>query len=353
VTSSVLVTGATGYLGRHLLGALQRQNQPALALVRKLSDWQSLPWSNEVEQVVPVEGSPLAPRAWRDAPQLSNVRTIIHAAGVVRHSRNDAREVDEMNEVNVRGTLRMVQAAKALKARMVFVSSSGTVGCFRFPDLAADEDAPFAEELAGRWPYYASKIRAEREARRLAERIGVELVIVRPPVMLGPDDHKMRSVGHVLRVLDGKLPAVPQGGMHFTDVRDAASAIARIPTLDVARPIYHLPGTASTLAEFFRMVNEVSGTKAVSRSIPRWTTRGLAKVSALASKRPKWLPDPVILEMSTRFWGLTSLFAHELGYAPRPARQTLADTVAWLRSVKTEHAHSDSRVTISVNVPAS
>ena len=49
-------------------------------------------------------------------------------------------------------------------------------------------------------------------------------------------------------------------------------------------------------------------------------------------------PDPVVLEMACCFWGLASLFAHELGYAPRPGRQTLCDTVDWLRANPAPHA---------------
>jgi nucleoside-diphosphate-sugar epimerase len=68
--------------------------------------------------------------------------------------------------------------------------------------MTADEEAPFAERLVARWAYYVSKIRAEREARRLAHQLGVELVIVRPPVLLGLDDHNRLSTGCVQKVLD-------------------------------------------------------------------------------------------------------------------------------------------------------
>jgi dihydroflavonol-4-reductase len=338
-----LVTGATGYLGRHLLGALRQSGISAAALVRQQAAWAALPWRAEVGDISVIEGSPLVPQAFLSDSRLSAVKTIFHTAGIVHHSRSPHAE---MQALNVGGTLQMVHAAKALGARLVFVSSSGTVGCFPFPDMTADEDAPFAERLVARWPYYASKIRAEREARRLADQLGVELVIVRPPVLLGPDDHRRRSTGYVQKVLDGKIPAVPQGGMHFTDVRDTASALARLAELPNARAVYHLPGTASSLNEFFDMVIDVSGAAFVRRPLPRWAALCLAKVASVSPRRPSFVPDPVVLEMSTCYWGLSSLFARELGYAPRPGRQTLSDTVAWLRAnTAPAHAHAGRVIT--------
>lgn len=330
----VLVTGATGFLGRHLLLALRAQRgtaglaAPIAVLVRSAASWGTEPWHAEVGPVQVIEGEPLRSESWRGHPALAEVRAVVHAAGMVRHTRSAP---EEMLEFNVRGTLDMVRVAAQLDARLIFVSSSGTVGCFRAPDIRAEEDAPY-NTLSGRWPYYASKIRAERDAKALAEKLGVQLSIVRPPVLLGPGDHRRRSTGYVQKVLDGKVPVVPSGGMHFTDVRDVAQALARLTEIESPRPVYHLPGTASTLREFFAMVTEVSGAPAVERPLPRWAALGLAQIANLGGKIHPALPDPVVLEMATCFWGLASLFAHELGYQPRPGRQTLCDTVDWLRA---------------------
>jgi nucleoside-diphosphate-sugar epimerase len=125
--------------------------------------------------------------------------------------------------------------------------------------------------------------------------------------------------------------------MHFTDVRDVASALVRLAQIETPREIYHLPGTATTLRDFFGMVTEVSGAPAVERPLPRWAALGLARFSQLGGKLHPSLPDPVVLEMATCFWGLASLFASELGYAPRPGRQTLCDTVSWLRANPAAH----------------
>jgi dihydroflavonol-4-reductase len=327
----VLVTGATGFLGRHLLRALRAKGLPRVVLVRSESGWSTQPWAHEAGDAQVIEGNPLDSESWRGHPALEGVRTIVHAAGIVSHSRVAP---EAMMSINVDGTLAMVRLAAAIGARLVFVSSSGTVGCFPFKDMTADEGSPYAEPIVSNWPYYVSKIKAERDAQKLAAHLGVQLSIVRPPVLLGPDDHRHRSTGYVKKVLLNKVPAVPRGGMNFTDVRDVAAALVRLCAEERPRPIYHLPGHAMTLREFFDMVIEVSGAKPIRHPMPPWATLGLARVARLTPKRPSWIPDPVVLEMSTRYWGLSSLFASELGYTPRLARQTLSDTVSWLRSLE-------------------
>lgn len=317
--TGVLVTGATGFLGHHVLTALRDARIPAHALVRNPAAWPA-----DAGDVSLIAGSPLEPSAW---PARGPFCAIIHAAGVVSHTRRDP---IEMLRVNITGAEHAVRAAAQLGARLILISSSGTVGCFAHPDLTADEHAPYADAIVGRWPYYASKIEAERRSIALATRLGVELSIVRLPVLLGPHDHRFRSTGHVTRALTGRVPFVPTGGMHFTDVRDVAAALARLVELPTARPVYHLPGTAGTLAAFFGAVSDVSGAQITTRRAPAWLLHGVARMTGRVSI--PHLPDPVILEMATRYWGLSTLWSHgELGYAPRAARQTLSDTVAWLR----------------------
>ncbi|MBZ4399881.1 NAD-dependent epimerase/dehydratase family protein [Myxococcus sp. AS-1-15] len=307
-----LVTGASGFLGRNLLEVL---GDDAIALVRS-------PLDAKVQQV---SGTPMEPDAWLS--QAKGTRVVIHAAGMVHHSRHHA---EEMVRFNIDSSLAMVRAAKALDARMVLVSTSGTVGCFPYATIEADEHSLYAEGVVGRWPYYLSKIRAEEQSRKLAKQLGVELTVVRPPVLLGPGDTLGRSTTNVARVLNGRLPFIPAGGIAFTDVRDVAHALAKLARRDTWRDTYHLPGTSLSLRTFFERVGEVAGIKVDKPDVPTLVVQGLAK---LGSKVPlKKLPDPVVLEMSTCHWGFKTLWSHEeLDYQPRAHRQTLSDTVAWLR----------------------
>ena len=332
-----LVTGATGFLGRHLLTALNAASESyrALALVRDGDTWNNYDWTQSLHRVETLRGSVTETAGWTSDERLDGLSGIFHLAALVRHSRvNPA----EMYRTNVDGTLNMVRLAADHNCRMIFVSTTGTVACFRSKDSKADENSPYCESEVSSWPYYHSKIEAERRAMQLAEELGVQLVVIRPPVLLGPGDHRFRSTGNILRFLQGKLPFLIRGGIHFADVRDATKALLRAMILTEApRPVYHLTGTACSIEKFFKMVEEASGVRS-----PRWilpfrpawlAAAALHRLGILLNGSPlRMLPDPVVIEMASRYWDAKSLYAErQLGYVSREANRTIADTVDWLR----------------------
>lgn len=326
-----LITGGTGFLGRHVLQALRRQVPHArlLVLVRDARSWEAQEWRGAAGEVEVVVGGLLHTDPWRDDPRLAALRGIFHLAAEVKHTRSD---VGGMVRTNVEGTSSMVRLAAEKRCRLLFVSTSGTVGCSTRPGRGVYEDAPFCEDVVGGWPYYASKIRAEKEANRLARELGVELVVFRPPVLLGPGDHRFRSTAHVLRVLRRKLPFIVDGGMHFVDVRDAADAMVRAMGRAHPHPVYHLSGTACTLREFFHMVAEQAGLSPSWRVLPRGPVRLAAQLNEMIGSPLHVVPDPVVVEMAAHHWEVLSRHAEaDLGYRSRTPEQTIADTVSWLR----------------------
>lgn len=327
-----LVTGASGFVGRHLLQA-RDADSAIVALVRDAQVWAEQDWSADFKHVELVQGSVTETDSWAD--QLPPLAGIFHLAALVRHSRRDAEEV---YTTNVEGSLNMVRLAAVNQCRLVMMSTSGTVGCFRSPDAAADENAAFCEQTVASWPYYHSKIVAERSARQLADSLGVELVYIRPPVLLGPEDHRFRSTSNVLRMLRGRLPFLIRGGIHFIDVRDAVQAILHAMTQPQARPVYHLDGTCLSIEDFFGMIEEVSGVRAPRWVLPFGPARLFAAMDEWIGMRVRGeplhlLPDPVVVEMASHYWGTKSLYAEtELGYKSRDPQITLRDTVDWIRS---------------------
>ena len=327
-----LVTGATGFLGRHILQAVRRAAPEAriVVLVRDAASWEKQPWRDETGDVEVVAGSLFRVEDWKNDPRLTGIDGIFHLAAIVKHTRSDP---DEMVRTNVQGTLNMVRLAADKKCRLLFASSSGTVSCSGEPGRTPDEDAPYCEDLVREWPYYASKIRAEKEARALAEKLGVDLVIFRPPVLLGPGDHRFRSTAHLLRLLRNKLPFILQGEMHFVDVRDTADAMVRAMRHSNAHPIYHLRGTVCTLDEFFRMAAEQAGIKPSWKILPTRFLWYLARFNEASGLRLHVIPDPVVIELAAHHWGVGSRYAEaDLDYRSRAPRETLADTVAWMRA---------------------
>lgn len=324
----LLITGATGFLGRHLMQTLSDQlsGQPLLALLRNPQAWQSENWTGSISNVGIIEGA-VTDRHWENDERLQNLGGLFHLAALVRHSRSG--QAGEIYQTNVEGTLNMVRLAAKHKCRMVFVSTSGTVGCFKDPDKQANEHAPYCLDTVSGWPYYHSKIQAETMAQELAQELGVDLVIMRPPALLGPGDHRFRSTSHIIRFMRRRLPFLIEGGIHFADVRDAANAIIQAMRLPAAKPIYHLCGTSCRVTDFFQMVSKTAGIPAPRRTLPYPIAHALSNLTW----RVGLLPDPVVVELASHYWGLSSLYAaKDLGYRSRPGAETIADTVEWLRN---------------------
>lgn len=323
----LLVTGASGFLGRHLLSSLAHRAaaRRVVVLTRDRRAWDSAVWRSALPVVDLIEGSIEHPERWTNAPALEGLAGIFHLAATVRHRRSADYEQER---ADIDGAGEMIRLAARTGARVVYASTSGTVGCSTDPDARPDEEAPWCHAAVAKWPYYRGKIEAERVTRELAEALGVSLVTVRPPVLMGPGDHRGRSTRHVLRFIRGRLPFVVSGGMHFVDVRDVADALVAAMLHPAPRPVYHLPGHASTIQEFFREVALAADRKPPGIVLPVRLARWMATLL-----RPlHLLPEPTAVEMASRYWGLSSRYAEaDLGHHPRPARETLGDTVRWLR----------------------
>ena len=319
MSASVLVTGASGFLGRHVLDAL-RSALPDVRLVILVRTPAALPASVRGSCTI-IEGELHESERRAAHPALRDCAGIVHLAALVRHSRADA---PALFRANVGGTQEIVRAGARLGCRVVFVSTSGTVGCSLDPAAAPDEEAPFVERTVARWPYYASKIAAERAARALAGVLDVELVTLRPPVLLGPGDAGGRSTAHVRRMLRAR-PLLVHGGMHFADVRDVAMAVVRALAHPHPRATYHLPGWNGELIDFARLVARVAGRPTSPTVIP-WR---LARLGASLLSPLGHFVDPVLVEMARHHWNVSSRWsASELDYRSRAPEATLRDCLA-------------------------
>lgn len=175
----ILITGATGFVGNALVRRLQADDatRRVVVAVRRsgLSSWP--------EGVLPHDVGDLTPSTdWASA--LHDVSAVVHCAARVHVMRDRSAEpLEEFRRVNVQGTLNLArQAAAAGVRRFVFVSSikvNGEATQPGRPFTAADVPAP-------QDPYGVSKMEAEQALRDLAKQTGMELVIVRPPLVYGP-----------------------------------------------------------------------------------------------------------------------------------------------------------------------
>jgi len=323
--ATVLVTGGTGFLGEHVVRRLLEDGRYQVRVMAR-----SHAPVLETLDVEIVRGDVTSDEA-ELAGALAGCAGVFHLAGMVSRDPDDGQL---MMRVHVDGSRRlMAAAAKARVKRVVLASTSGTVAVAR-DDEPRDETAPYATEVVSNWPYYLSKIYQEKETLRLGTELGIEVVVVNPSLLLGPGDRRMSSTGDVQRFMRKQIPIVPDGGVNFVDVRDAAAAT--VAAMERGRPgeRYLLGGPNWTCKEFFGRLERVTKVSGPRLRLPNNLSRfGASVLEHLYKKLDREPPvDRMSVEMSEHFWYVDSSKAErELGFEAREPTETLVDTVRYLR----------------------
>ena len=320
----ILVTGATGFLGTHLMERLASSEAGRLRVLARASAPEFRERGIEV-----VQGSILDESACASA--VEGASAVYHLAGRVSRNPDDG---PELYKVHVQATALLCRAAKKAGVdRIVLASTSGTVAVTQTGDTIPDESFPPPLKLIGKWPYYASKLYQEETARRECQG-GPELLILNPSLLLGPGDSRLSSTEDVLRLLAGEIPVIPPGGVNFVDVRDAAEAFESALSRGRAGERYLLGGPNWSFETFFAKLSRVGGVKGPRVKLPERMYAFAGK--ALDAFYRQWDRTPpvdrVTVEMGQRFWWLDSSKAErELGFQARDPYETLYDTVAYVK----------------------
>lgn len=314
-----LVTGATGFIGGHLIEALCADAQPVRCLVRSKPKRRPLP---DAVQLAPGDlesGAGLS-------EALNGVATVIHLAGVTK-----ALTPADYHSGNVDGTRNLVRAIKAQNrpVRLVHVSSLAAVG--PSPDgTPADEQTtphPFTQ-------YGKSKLAGEILVRQEYP----QAVILRPPVVYGPRD---TDVYEILKPLVKGLAVEIGGGDRWFSaiyVRDLAAgliAVAHSPR-GAGNTYFIAHRAAVNWKDLTAVAARLMNIRARSLKVPVWVARtaGLfAEIGAKITGKPSIVSREKVAEAECRWWLCDpSRLAREVGFSAETGiEQGLRETLAWYK----------------------
>lgn len=356
-----LVTGASGFIGSHLVDALVDRGDTAKAMVRETSNLENLNGARR-------HGAQLVYASLSDrhamTEAMKDVDVVFHSAGLTSAFTRDA-----FDRVNTEGAANVFDAAAAAQVdgggprRVVLISTLEAAGPCA-PGVARREYHrvdPFTK-------YGISKLGGERIAWEVARKGDLEVVIVRPPVVYGPRDKdvlqmfkaaKLRLIGqpgmgrppvsviHALDLVSGILLAADKGEPLPGDTEDHVLAkggwrpdeLASDPTHPAGRGIYFFDdGDTHSLTSFCQAMAESMNRRALVLPIPGAVAVGVGAateaIGRMTGNVPALTMDKARVGLSEGGWHISSEKARmQLGYTPRwSVAEGTRETARWYRA---------------------
>jgi farnesol dehydrogenase len=321
----VLLTGATGFLGRCVARHLAAHGHALRVLARATSRTQGLP-----------EGSETAIGDVTDAASFARAAegcaAIVHVAALVKVWVPDP---ERFEATNLGGLKNALAAARAAGARLVYTSSFIALGPSGAGELDASRSHPGPPF---RNPYERTKALADAAAREAAAG-GADVVILYPGVVYGPGD--MTEGNIVVRMitdhLAGRLPGLVGPGdrrWSYAFVEDVAEGHAL--ALEKGKPgdRFVLGGENATLERLFELLEELAGARPPRLRIPYGVASAVGRAQWLWAEltgHPPQLTHGEVFVFREEWACDSSRAMRELGYEWRPLAEGLRATLRWLQ----------------------
>ncbi|MGD9099950.1 MAG: NAD-dependent epimerase/dehydratase family protein [Anaerolineae bacterium] len=328
----VYVTGGSGFIGSHVVRKLLARGDEVCALVLTPQCATKL----EAMGACVVPGDIAAKASMRQSMQGSDV--VLHIAGWYQVG---VRDVARMETINVQGARNVLELAYELGVpKIVHVSSLVVMGDTQgqLVDETFYQGGPFTNT------YHRTKWQAHYEVALPLIEQGAPIVIVMPGGAYGPHDHSFLT--YLLRQFyREKLPIVVGGDskMSLVHVKDVAKGIILAADKGQVGEGYILTEAALSVDEFMSLLSDVSGKRPPRLNIP---PRYLRPLPALVEVLERFMPVPQMYSaeffrtLGVTFIGRSDKARRELGWQPRPLREGMRETMAWIAQTTSPPAPS-------------
>jgi dihydroflavonol-4-reductase len=320
---TILVTGASGFVGSAVALALAASGFRVRALVRPTSSRTNLKGLD----IEIAEGDMCDPRAVARA--MSGARFLMHVAADYRLWAPDPNEILRANRD---GTRIIMQAAlKAGVERIVYTSSVATLAVSTSGE-SIDETRPMSLDAAI-GAYKKSKVVAEQIVAAMIAEERLPAVIVHPSTPIGPRDIKPTPTGRIIvEAACGRMPGYVDTGLNLVHVDDVATG--HIAALQHGRigEHYILGGQNVGLAAMLADIAALSGRRPPRLRMPRsliFPLAILAEAKARVTGREPFLTRDGLRMSKHRMFFSSAKAERELDYRARPYQQGLADALVW------------------------
>ena len=318
-----LVTGATGFIGSHLVEQLLDRGEEVRVLVRDPAKLEAVGLAGRKGLSV-ARGDLLEPASIKSA--VAGVSRVYHVAGFISTARRDR---DKLHRINHEGTATLLSALERTAVdKVVYLASIFALGGPNSPKDTRWVREDTSYNLGGMdIDYFHAKRQAELYAYDCRDR-GLPLVFVYPCFCYGPGDIYISSSRLVLDFLRRKLPAYVNGGHNAMDVRDAATGLILGMDQGKIGSKYIVGGANVSYRELLAMLAQLTNLPVPRLRLPRMAAILAGRLAELLHQAPP------IDEQSGRMLGYhwyydDSKARRELGYDPRPLSVGLWDAIQW------------------------
>ncbi len=323
---TVLVTGATGFVGSAVARQLIAKGETVRVLARPTSDRRNID-GLDVEVCV---GDLTEPQSLNAA--VSGCTAIFHIAADYRLW---TRHPKEMMRTNIDGSKALIEAGlDADVDRIVYTSSVAALGINK-DETPADETTPSTlDDMIG--VYKRSKFLAEEAVHTLVAEKNAPVVIVNPSAPVGPRDIKPTRTGELIAdAAAGRMPAFVDTGLNVVHVDDVADGHILAWQKGKIGERYILGGENLSLATIIGQISELVGRKPPSISIPHGVVMPIAYIAEtltriVGGEKPLVAVDEVRMARKKMYFS-SAKAQRELGYKSRPVKEAFADAVQWFR----------------------
>ena len=324
-----LVTGAAGHLGSTIVYKLLQRGEAVRALV--------LPGDTGLNglasQIEIIEGDVRNKESLAPFFRLkeNEKQVVIHAAGIVSIA---SKKYDALvYDVNVTGTKNIVAWCRENKvSKLVHVSSVHAIP--EAPKGMVMQEVDYFDPDKVHGLYAKTKAEATQVVLDAAKE-GLNASVVHPSGIIGPGDN---GRGHLTQLVvdyvKGRLTAGVGGGYDFVDVRDVADGVVSCVEKGRLGECYILSGKYTAVQDLLEELHQVTGRRRIKTILPVWFAKGTAPFAELYYKILR--QPPLYTAYSLYTLSSNALFSHEkaskeLDYITRPLRETLVDTVEWMK----------------------
>jgi nucleoside-diphosphate-sugar epimerase len=318
----VFVTGATGFIGGHVVRKLRERGDDVVALVRTAAKARAL----EELGCELVAGSLADTDAIREG--MAGSDAVVHGAAIYEVGIPE-REHRAMYEANVVGTETVLRAALEAKVpKVVYISTVAAFGNTKGEVVDEGYEHPGTSYTSY---YEQTKVEAHRLAKRMIAENGLPAVLVQPGGVYGPNDHS--ALGRQMnQFLAGRLPMLPfpETGFNLVHVEDVAEGVLLALDKGGIGEAYVLGGQITTMRDLMDTLARVSDRKPPKRTMPTGVLKAMAPLGPVVGKvmgQGPNLRELISTADNVTFWAKHDKAMAELGYSPRGLEQGLRDTL--------------------------